>query len=203
MNDITVYARTHYVRLSVSEMAAEVKPAIPTTWRFSIFAFEGIWITPAEFLSLKQCTATRILVIAPEATVRFLSVLLDGDNISYAIINTELFRLKEKIKRFILQRYDVPVRKEAKRKSGIVITYSEYRLLMLYISGDSVNHIARRLGISVKRVYNMKTYAMSKMELFSDAALVNSWGIIERWLYTVPPLKSNSITRPSIKKVAS
>lgn len=188
MNDITVYARTHYVRLSVSEIAAEVKPAILTAGRFSIFAFEDTRITPVEFLRLEQCTATRMLIIAPEATVRFLSVLLDGDNISYANINTELFRLKEKIKHFILQRHHVPVSEGAKTKSGNLITYSEYRILMLYISGNSVKYIARRLGISVKRVYSMKTDAMRKIRLFSDAALINNREIIERWLYTAPPL---------------
>lgn len=194
MKDIKCYAKTHHVRLSLTEIAAEVKSAIPINESFCIFAFESIWITPVEFLHLMKCFSERILIIAPETTVRFFSVFLDNDNISYAIINSDLILLKDNIKRFLLQ-HDLTVRKRVKRKPKVALTYLEYRILSLYISGNSVSYIASRLGLSVKSVYNMKIYAMGKMGLCSDIALVSNWGIIECWYYITPPHMNKGLVR--------
>jgi DNA-binding CsgD family transcriptional regulator len=200
MKDITICTRTHYLHISISELIKKIKPAEPSPENSTVFVFEGTWLTPLEFLNLKCCPSGRILVIASEATVRFLIASLSSEKISYAYIDEDVNRLTTVLKSFVRSRYYITSPHPMRSKKSLVLTYTEYRIMQLYISGASIAHIARVTELSIKRVYNIKTYAMKRMGLFSDAALINYWEIITRWVQAAPPSQPpKSTARPPAK----
>ncbi|MCM7240409.1 hypothetical protein M8R50_22920 [Enterobacter bugandensis] len=184
MKNISIYAQTHYVRLSISEFLFDLKEEVSVVENISIFVFEGAWINLKEFLNLIQCNSRRILIIAKEETIYFISAILKSDKISYANINTALTHLKQEIKNFI--QCLTPNTNNCSMISALVLQPWEYCIISLYLQGRSTSYISKVMGKPIKQIHNIRLYAMRKTGVFSDAALVNHWCIIVHWLYVKP-----------------
>lgn len=184
MKNISIYGQTHYMRLSISEFLFHLKEEIEMVENLSIFAFEGAWVNLKEFLTLIQCTSRRILIIAKEGIIDFLSAILRSGKISYVCINTDLTHLKQEIKRFI--QCLTPHINNCPVTPALVLQPREYCIISLYLQGRSISYISKVMDKPIKQVHNFRLHAMRKTGVFSDAALVNHWCIIVHWLYLKP-----------------
>lgn len=184
MRNISIYARTYYVRLSVAAFLLELKGEIYPVENLSIFVFEGTWINLKDFLTMTECTSKRILIIAKEETINFLSAILKADKISYACIDTALTHLKQIIKTFI-QCPTPPISNQM--TPTFFLQAREWCIISLYLQGKSNLYISMAMKKSSKQINNLKRYTMKKTGVFSDAALVNYWRIITHWSHLIVP----------------
>lgn len=182
-NHINIHADTWCTYLFIRQVIDSLPFDIKIDELVEIFVFEGLWLTPMDFMKIKKSASNKVLVIAREVTIHFLRAHINSYQYTYVPLDTNTVLLKRFLHSFVIGKVEIarnPIEVEGLlvRKA---LDFVERRVIELITRGASLGKISTLTGMSEKRVSNKKLRAMRKLGLTSTAGLVYQWQIIKNF----------------------
>lgn len=179
MNNIFIYSDDTYVKSALQALIREGEVTNCRHDEVAIFCFEGGTITARGLQLLLNCKTERILILAGESLLHFISSFYARANVFFGKYDDSLNGIKLSLYRFFSNRHNLLMQPILRLKKIKALTVSEQRIIGLFVQGLSLNSIATLLKISIKTVSAHRRSAMKKIGVESNLALVQRGRILQ------------------------